>query len=100
MKDTAATIHQMTRLKIMSALNALPPQASLEFSRLKKILKVTDGNLGAHLETLEKAKYIVAEKSFVDRKPQTRLKITPAGQRAFAEHIAKLREIIELRKMS
>jgi Winged helix DNA-binding domain len=49
-------IHQAMRLKIMAALNALAPkQTSIEFTRLKTLVGATDGNLGAHLETLEKA---------------------------------------------
>ena len=49
-------IHQPLRLRIMAALNALSPAAAgLEFSRLKKLTGATDGNLGAHIETLAKA---------------------------------------------
>src|SRR5256886_11937003 len=89
-------IHQAMRLKIMAALNALAlKQAAIEFTRLKALVGATDGNLGAHLETLEKADYIVIEKRFKDRKPQTRLRMSPAGRRAFAEHVAYLREIID-----
>jgi DNA-binding MarR family transcriptional regulator len=89
-------IHQAMRLKIMAALNALPPRtAALEFTRLKSLVGATDGNLGAHLETLEKAGYIVIEKRFEDRKPQTRVRMSPAGRRAFAEHVAYLREILD-----
>ena len=89
-------IHQAMRLKIMAALNALAPRtAAIEFIRLKALVGATDGNLGAHLETLEKAGYVVIEKRFEDRKPQTRVRISPAGRRAFAEHVAYLREIID-----
>ena len=42
-------VHQSTRLKIMSALNALPRREMLEFVRLKAITGATDGNLGSHL---------------------------------------------------
>ncbi len=45
-------IHQPLRLRIMAALNALPSGIGLEFSRLKKLTGATDGNLGAHIETL------------------------------------------------
>jgi DNA-binding MarR family transcriptional regulator len=88
-------IHQAMRLKIMAALNALPRTAALEFPRLKALVGATDGNLGAHLETLEQAGYIVVEKRFEDRKPQTRVRMSSAGRRAFAEHVAYLREIID-----
>ena len=89
-------IHQAMRLKIMAALNALGSRIpALEFTRLKSLVGATDGNLGAHLETLEKAGYIVVEKRFEDRKPQTRVRMSPAGRRAFVEHVAYLREIID-----
>jgi hypothetical protein len=64
-------IHQPLRLKIMAALNALPATAGLEFARLKKLTGDTDGNLGAHIETLAKAGYVSVEKAFVGKKPQT-----------------------------
>lgn len=89
-------IHQATRLKIMAALNALPAKgAAIEFTRLKALVGATDGNLGAHLDTLEKAGYIAVEKRFEKRKPQTRIRMSSEGRRAFAAHVAYLREIIE-----
>jgi len=88
-------IHQAVRLKIMAALNVLSPETALEFTRLKSLVGATDGNLGAHLDTLEKAGYVAIEKRFVGKKPQTRIRPTPAGRRAFAEHVAYLREIID-----
>lgn len=89
-------IHQAMRLRIMAALNALTEQtASIEFIRLKALVGATDGNLGAHLETLEKAGYVVIEKRFENRKPQTRVRMSPAGRRAFAQHVAYLREILD-----
>jgi DNA-binding MarR family transcriptional regulator len=88
-------IHQAMRLKIMAALNVLSHDTPLEFTRLKTLVDATDGNLGAHLETLEKAGYVTIEKRFVGKKPQTRVRPTPAGRRAFAEHVAYLREILD-----
>jgi len=88
-------IHQPLRLKIMAALNALPASNGLDFSRLKKLTGATDGNLGAHIETLAKAGYVGVEKAFVGKKPQTTVTATPIGRGAFARHVASLREIIE-----
>jgi DNA-binding MarR family transcriptional regulator len=96
MSDGNELIHQAMRLKIMAALNALAPRRdAIEFTRLKALVGATDGNLGAHLDTLEKAGYIAIEKRFADRKPQTRVRMSPAGRRAFAEHVAYLREILD-----
>ena len=88
-------IHQPLRLRIMAALNALPGATGLEFSKLKKLTGATDGNLGAHIETLSKAGYVAVEKAFVGKKPQTTITATPAGRGAFARHVAYLKEIIE-----
>jgi DNA-binding MarR family transcriptional regulator len=86
-------IHQPLRLRIMAALNALPA-GGLEFSRLKKLTGATDGNLGAHIETLAKAGYVAVEKAFVGKKPQTTVTATALGRGAFARHVATLQEII------
>jgi DNA-binding MarR family transcriptional regulator len=91
-------IHQPLRLRIMAALQALPAGEGLEFSRLKKLTGATDGNLGAHIETLARANYVEVDKSFVGKRPQTRVTATAAGRGAFARHVASLREIIETRK--
>ena len=96
MSGSNEIIHQAMRLKIMAALNTLAAKsAAIEFTRLKALVGATDGNLGAHLDTLEKAGYIVVEKRFEERKPQTRVRMSPAGRRAFAEHVAYLREILD-----
>lgn len=88
-------IHQQVRLRIMATLNALRDGERIEFTRLKAILQATDGNLGAHLVTLENAGYIAVEKDFVARKPRTRVAMTRAGRRAFAQHVAYLRDILD-----
>ena len=87
-------IHQPTRLKIMATRNALRGSAKLEFTELRKLLDVTDGNLGTHLTTLEKAGYVDIEKSFVDKKPRTRVSLTRAGRRAFDAHVQYLLDIL------
>src|SRR6202165_2640291 len=87
-------IHQPLRLRIMAALHALPVAAGLEFSRLKKLTGATDGNLGAHIETLSKAGYVAVDKAFVGKRPQTTVIATATGRGAFARHVATLQEII------
>lgn len=79
----------------MASLCKLAPTASVEFVRLKALVATSDGNLGAHLEALESAGYVAIDKRIEDRKPKTRAKATAAGRRAFADHVAYLREIID-----
>jgi DNA-binding MarR family transcriptional regulator len=88
-------IHQAVRLKIMSALNALARTDALEFTRLKAITAATDGNLGAHLATLENAGYVKVSKEFVGKKPRTSVAMTATGRRAFEAHVAFLRDILD-----
>ena len=88
-------IHQPVRLRIMAALMTLDSETRISFNALKAVLNVTDGNLGGHLFKLEKARYVVVEKSFVRNKPQTYIAVTPRGRMAFAEHIAALQQILQ-----
>jgi DNA-binding MarR family transcriptional regulator len=95
MEQPDATIHQPVRLKIMAALKALPDREQIEFVRLKALMDTTEGNLGAHITTLEQAGYIDVEKDFAGKKPRTRVRLARAGRRAFDAYIAYLREIVE-----
>ncbi|HEY1765086.1 MAG TPA: transcriptional regulator [Opitutaceae bacterium] len=88
-------IHQPARLQIMSALCQLTPKERVDFSYLKQKIALTDGNLGAHLATLEAKGYIAVEKTFVGRRPKTFVAPTEAGRAAFAGHVAALESILK-----
>jgi DNA-binding MarR family transcriptional regulator len=87
-------IHQPIRLRIMSALSVLDKGETVDFTFLKKTLKLTDGNLGTHLLKLEEAEYIAVEKTFVARRPKTFICLTTTGRNAFEAHIKVLKSII------
>ena len=87
-------IHQAVRLRIMAALVALEAANEVEFTYLRDLLQVTDGNLGAHLRKLEEAGYIALDKVFVERKPRTYVSATREGRQAFEEHVAALESIL------
>jgi DNA-binding MarR family transcriptional regulator len=89
-----ALIHQPVRLKVMAALKALPGAEQIEFVRLRKIVDATEGNLGAHIQTLEQAGYIAVEKDFAQNRPRTRVKLTKTGRRAFEDYVGYLRDLI------
>ena len=95
MEQPDSIIHQPVRLKIMAALKALPEGELLEFVRLKDIVGATEGNLGAHISTLEEAKYATVLKDFNAKRPRTRVALTNAGRRAFAEYTSYLRNILD-----
>lgn len=94
MEQPDPIIHQPVRLKLMAALKVLPPDEAIEFVRLKAIVKATEGNLGAHITTLEEAGYATVEKDFVAKRPRTRVMLTQAGRRAFENYVAYLRDIL------
>ncbi|MHC4159714.1 MAG: winged helix-turn-helix domain-containing protein [Planctomycetota bacterium] len=91
-------IHQPVRLRIMASLVALDTGEQVDFVYLRKILNLTDGNLGAHLTKLENAGYVKVEKTFIARKPRTFIKVTGKGRDAFNDHITALEAIIGAKK--
>ncbi len=95
MAELNETIHQPVRLRIMASLVALDAGNEVDFTYLRDLLEVTDGNLGAHLRKLEEAGYIAVNKTFVERKPRTYVSATAEGRRVFQEHVAALEAILK-----
>ncbi len=79
------------RLGIMSALMV---NESVDFTTLKELLGVTDGNLASHLKSLEKEAYITVEKQFIGKKPNTKYSVTKLGKMEFKKHINALEKLI------
>jgi DNA-binding MarR family transcriptional regulator len=84
-------IHGRMRLGIMAYL--VDAEAA-DFNELKALLQATQGNLSVHLRKLEEAGYIEIEKSFLNRKPLTRARITEAGRTAFKAYLEALGKLI------
>lgn len=80
------------RLGIMSILMV---NEYADFNTLKELLGVTDGNLASHAKALETEGYITIEKQFIGKKPNTKYIATPAGRKAFREHIDALEKLIQ-----
>lgn len=79
------------RLGIMSVLMV---NDWVDFSEMKTLLEITDGNLASHSNALEKAEYIEVKKEFVGKKPKTSYRVTQAGRTAFTEHLDALEKLI------
>jgi len=97
MAELNELIHQQVRLRLMAALSSLSAGDSANFTYLRDLLEVTDGNLGAHLVKLEMAGYIHVDKRFVKRKPHTFVAITRKGRKAFRDHVSALEGILHRR---
>ena len=83
------------RLQIMSVLVA---NQRYDFNSLKELMDITDGNLASHLKGLEKEEYILVNKSFLGRKPNTNYEATDKGRRAFKNHLDALEQLINQQK--
>ena len=92
LKDLDKAFENRIRLGIMSALMV---NEQLDFTSLKELLGVTDGNLASHLRSLEKSNYIPFSKSFLARKPLTRYSATPLGTMAFTKHIHAIENLLQ-----
>lgn len=79
------------RLGIMSVLVVGDPK---DFTTLRSLLGVTDGNLASHLKVLEEHRFVKVKKEFVGRKPQTTYTVTDAGLKAFSGHLEGLESVI------
>lgn len=88
-------LEHRVRLQIMGVLTA---NDSFDFVGLKELLQTSDGNLATHLKALEREKYILVQKSFVDRKPNTRYKVTERGKQAFRKHLDAMEEVIRAQR--
>jgi DNA-binding MarR family transcriptional regulator len=85
-------VHGRIRLGIMTYLaNA----EAADFTELRDALKTTQGNLSIHLRKLEDAGYVAIDKSFLNRKPLTRARLTKAGRKALADYFTAMAKLID-----
>lgn len=82
------------RLRIQAALHALPPDAAMSFTILRKVLALTDGNLGKHVRVLIDAGFVVTEENWRGKRRTTLYRATTAGRAAFDAHVQALNAII------
>ncbi len=90
--DIDEVIHGRLRLGIMAYL---ADAQVADFTELRDVLRATQGNLSIHLRKLEAAGYITIDKSFLNRKPLTRARITEAGRKAFADYLKAIARLVE-----
>jgi len=84
-------IHGKLRLALLSLLVSVE---EAEFTWLRAKTGSTDGNLGAQLQKLEEAGYVLVEKKFVQRKPQTLYRMTEKGRGALSEYVQSLKQLL------
>lgn len=85
-------IHGRLRLGIMVYLASAEVA---DFTELKTALEATQGNLSVQLRKLEDAGYVEIEKSFLNRKPLTRVRLSETGRRAFKDYLDLMAKLVE-----
>ena len=94
MTELNKVIHEPARLRIMATLISLRKDEQIDFGSLGKLLELSDGNLGSHLQKLETAGYVHIEKTFEGRRPKTYVSMTADGRKAFRAHVKALENIL------
>lgn len=95
MKEIISNINKAFESRVrLGIMSVLMTNSSMDFIGLREILDVSDGNLASHLRALEEAGYIVSEKRFLNRKPNTTLTITQSGSDSFKNHIKALEDLL------
>ncbi|MHA7276879.1 transcriptional regulator [Arthrobacter sp. Hz1] len=94
MPDLDPIIHAEARLRAITTLNEVGERDRIAFTKLRKILDMTAGNLSTHLRKLEDAGYVEVTKTIEGRTPATYVAITPKGKAAFADYRKALRELL------
>ena len=79
------------RLGIMSILMV---NDQVDFTMLKDLLDITDGNMASHISGLEKLGYLKVTKQFIGKKPNTSYAATESGKAAFTEHVKALEKLL------
>jgi DNA-binding MarR family transcriptional regulator len=85
-------VHGRVRLGI---LTYLAQAEAADFTELRDALQTTQGNLSIHLRKLEDAGYVTIDKSFLNRKPLTRARLTKSGRKALADYLDAMAKLVD-----
>ncbi len=85
-------VHEPARLSIMALLRVVK---RADFVFLQGQTGLTAGNISSHINKLAKAGYVEVDKSFANNRPQTILKLSPAGRAALRRYLQTMRGMLE-----
>jgi DNA-binding transcriptional ArsR family regulator len=84
-------VHQRVRLGILCVLGEIH---RAEFSHLRQLLELSDGNLSSHLRVLVDAGHVVLTKDRSGSRPRTWVILTAAGRQALRLEVESLDRIV------
>jgi DNA-binding MarR family transcriptional regulator len=86
--DLDRVIHEPGRLMLVAILFAVDRS---DFLYMQHETGMNKGTLSSHLSRLEEAGYVEVEKTYRGKVPQTLLRLTAAGRKAFEQYRRQLR---------
>ena len=86
--DLDRVIHEPGRLMLVALLFAVDRS---DFLYLQHETRMNKGTLSSHLSRLEEAGYVEVEKTYRGKVPQTLLRLTAAGRKAFEQYRRQLK---------
>lgn len=86
-------LHQPARTQLVAFLSG---RGEATFSELKRVLGVTDGNLGAHLAKLVEADYVTTSVAGGGGRAQTVYSLTSVGRAALNDYVTRLSALMDL----
>ena len=84
-------LHQPVRTQIVAYLIG---GEEATFSELKRVLRVSDGNLESHLKKLIAAEYVATRKDSSNARQQTVYSLTQGGWAALRQYMANLQQML------
>ncbi len=84
-------IHEPARLLIMAYLSVVE---SADFLFIMNETGLTFGNLSSHMSKLEATGYVEVQKKYIGKKPNTVLKLTNEGRRAFDVYRNQMKRVL------
>ena len=88
-------IHEPARLAILTVLSSVK---DADFTFLARTTGLTKGNLSSHLGKLETGGLVEITKTFIRKKPNTSVALTPDGRERVARHweqLERLRDVAQ-----
>jgi DNA-binding MarR family transcriptional regulator len=83
--------HSPVRLGALAYLSA---EGEADFTDIARALAISNGLLSNHLKKLEEAGYIALSRGFIGRQPNTRVRLTDKGLRAWTRHLEALDRLL------
>ena len=93
MPELDPLIHPPARLQVVTTLSAV---SEAEFATLRTALEVSDSVLSKHISALADAGYVRSRKGVRAGRRTTWIALTATGREALREHVAALRQLIDV----